>query len=245
MHIYFTLRPRGELILPVHYNHIVQGAVYKAVDPELASFLHEHGYDSSGRRFKLFTFSRLTGPFQLDREKKTFAFTGDIELTVSSPVEEFCRSIASGLLTRGVLRLGRGEVEVEKMVVQQFGVTEEEIKVQTLSPVVAYSTLLRPDGRKYTCYYQPGEPDFTPLIEGNLRKKFKALYGREAPPGEVQVRKLGRVQLNIVEYKGTVIKGYSGRLLLTGPQELLQLAVDAGLGSKNAQGFGCLEVVGG
>ena len=30
---------------------------------------------------------------------------------------------------------------------------------------------------------------------------------------------------------------------MTGPQPLLQMAVDCGLGSKKSQGFGCVEVV--
>jgi len=32
-------------------------------------------------------------------------------------------------------------------------------------------------------------------------------------------------------------------LQLQGPQALLQLALDAGLGSKNSMGFGCVEPV--
>ncbi|MHB1654582.1 MAG: CRISPR-associated endoribonuclease Cas6 [Desulfitobacteriaceae bacterium] len=41
------------------------------------------------------------------------------------------------------------------------------------------------------------------------------------------------------------MKGYSGMMELSGPPPLLQVAIDAGLGSKNAQGCGCLEVMGG
>ncbi|MDI6814456.1 MAG: CRISPR-associated endoribonuclease Cas6, partial [Desulfitobacteriaceae bacterium] len=61
---------------------------------------------------------------------------------------------------------------------------------------------------------------------------------------DIRIRALGRTQLHIIPYKGGIIKGYSGNLELLGSQSQLQLAVDAGLGSKNAQGFGCLEVMG-
>ena len=37
------------------------------------------------------------------------------------------------------------------------------MEVRTYRPIVTYSTLLRPDGRKYTCYFQPGESDFQAL----------------------------------------------------------------------------------
>jgi len=46
----------------------------------------------------------------------------------------------------------------------------------------------------------------------------------------------------LINYKNTIIKGYSGKMVVTGPIELLQMAVDAGLGSKNGQGFGCVEL---
>jgi|Deesub1362B_J571_1020462.scaffolds.fasta_scaffold00176_36 CRISPR-associated endoribonuclease Cas6 len=38
-------------------------------------------------------------------------------------------------------------------------------------------------------------------------------------------------------------KGWMDRYRLTGAPELLRLAYDAVLGSKNSQGFGCFEVV--
>jgi CRISPR-associated endoribonuclease Cas6 len=42
-------------------------------------------------------------------------------------------------------------------------------------------------------------------------------------------------------YTGTWIEGWVGRFLLEGPPELLRLALDAGLGAKNSQGFGYVE----
>ncbi|KJS01568.1 MAG: CRISPR-associated protein Cas6 [Peptococcaceae bacterium BRH_c4a] len=244
MHIYFTLKPDSFLEIPVHYNHLIQGAVYNAIEPELAAFLHKKGYESGNRKFKLFAFSRLIGRFQINKEKKTIRFMEEIKLVISSPVDEFCQSIANGMLTKGSIRFGNGDVEVEKMLVRQFKVERERVVLRTLSPVVVYSTFLRPDGRKYTCYFQPGEPDYDVLVGNNLRKKYQAFYGIEAPPGEVKVRKLGQIRLHILDYKGTVIKGCSGKLVTTGPKELLQMAVDAGIGSKNGQGFGCVEVGG-
>jgi len=34
-----------------------------------------------------------------------------------------------------------------------------------------------------------------------------------------------------------------GNILLRGPSALLQLALDAGIGSKNSQGFGCIVML--
>ena len=164
-------------------------------------------------------------------------------MTISSPVGEFCNSVANGMLTRRWLEIGSNLVEATNMLVRQHTVDRHEVRIRTLSPVVAYSTLLRPDGRKYTCYFQPGEPDYDSIISSTLRKKYEAYYNEEAPMGDVKVEKLSQVKMHVMNYKDTVIKGYSGKLKLYGPKELLQMAVDAGLGSKSSQGFGCVELV--
>ena len=198
---------------------------------------------SNGRSFKMFTFSRLMGRYQINKYTNSIRFFDDIKVIISSPVNEFCNSVANGILSKRWLDFGKNKVEAEKMLVRQYSVDKQEVKIKTLSPVVAYSTFLRPDGRKYTCYFQPGEPDYDRLISNNLRKKYQAFYNEEAPAGEVKVEKLGQVKMHVMKYKSTVIKGYSGKLLLTGPKELLQITVDAGLGSKGSQGFGCVEVI--
>lgn len=234
---------KSEIVLPLHYNHIVQAAIYNSIDPELAAFLHEKGFTDGKRAFKMFSFSNLRGQYSLNKTQKTIKFTNEINLTISSPVEEFCQSLVNVLLKKGYMRLGHSEVEVEKVHVENFKMEREEIKLKTLSPVVLYSTLLRPDGRKYTCYFQPGEPDYERVLNINLKNKYRAFYNVEPPVDEVQVKALGRQKLNVVRYKDTIIKGYSGKLLLTGPRSLLQVAVDSGLGGKNAQGFGCVEVI--
>ncbi len=244
MHLEIFLRPAAKaLVLPIHYNYLVQSALYHSIEPELAAFLHEKGYTVGKRSFRLFCFSLLQGAYQMDKEKKTIAFEEEIKLTVSSPLDEFCRSLLNTLLTRGSIRLGTQEALVEKVQVCKFGVEKPEVVLRTLSPVVLYSTMLRPDGRKYTVYFQPGDPDYERLLSENLQKKYRAFLGIEPPGQAVNARALGLQKMKVIRYKDTIIKAYAGKVLLSGPLPLLQLALDGGLGSKNSQGFGCVEPV--
>lgn len=66
--------------------------------PTLATFLHDTGFYGSGRQFKLFTFSRLLGQFQIIDGQ--IVFFPPVRLIVSSPVEAFCQSLVNGLLSR-------------------------------------------------------------------------------------------------------------------------------------------------
>ena len=124
--------------------------------------------------FKMFSFSRINGRFKRDPNKERIIFDEKkVCIVISSPIERFCESLMHTLLTRGKIRLGENELEVTKILVENYEVKNDQIKIQTLSPVVLYSTLLRPDGRKYTCYYQPLEPDYNRLLTENLQKKYK------------------------------------------------------------------------
>jgi CRISPR-associated endoribonuclease Cas6 len=237
-----TLHSKNGISLPVHYNQLIQGAIYENISKDLASFLHDSGYTSGGRSFKLFTFSRLLGNFYLDRIKKKINFPAGARLVVASTIAEFCTSLMGCMLGDGVIKLGGVPVEVTSINMEKPVVDGNSISVNMLSPVVTYSTFDKPEGGKYTCYFQPGETEFVRLVEENLRKKYRAYYNKEAPLGEFAVRPLNRPWMNITMYKQTVIKGYTCRLKLEGPRELLQMAVDAGLGSKNSQGYGCLGV---
>lgn len=228
-----------DIRLPVHYNHQIQGAIYGALDPELAGFLHERGFDGGGRRFKLFTFSRLLGEFRL--EGQTITFKSPVRLVVSSPVQQFCQSLLNGLFSKSSLEFGQARLNVDSVRVEMPKVEGGVLRVRLLSPVVAYSTLLRPEGKKYTCYFEPGDPEFRRVAGENLRKKYRAFFNTEAPVGEFEVRCLKQPRLHILQYKGLSIKSYLGPLELKGPQELLQMALDAGLGSKGSLGFGCVE----
>jgi len=244
MHLIISLRPSNEVLrLSLHYNRLVQAAIYTNLGSDLAEFLHGRGFTSGQRSFKLFTFSRLMGEYRLDKSNKEITFIKELKLVVSSPLLQFCTSLLNHLLTRGVIYLGEEIAEVTGINVETPKVITEEAEIRLLSPVVVYSTLLKPEGGKYTCYFQPGEGEFTRLIESNLRKKYEAFYRCQPPAGEVKIRVIGRPQFNLIMYKDTPIKGYTCRLKLTGPPDLLQMGVDAGLGSKGSQGFGCVEVV--
>ncbi|HHY46858.1 MAG TPA: CRISPR-associated endoribonuclease Cas6 [Firmicutes bacterium] len=233
---------RGALRLPIHYNHLIQGAIYANLDRVTADFFHDRGFEFGKRRFKLFTFSRLMGEYHLDKESGEIVFIGGVRLIVSSPSHEFCSSLINCILGDGHIRLGSQQVEVVGIEAFEPTPTSDQVTLRVLSPVVTYSTMTRADGRKYTCYFQPGEQDFQSQVFENLKKKYEIIYGQPAPVAPMQLRPLGQPRMNLVMYENTVIKGYTCRLALSCPKELIKVGLDAGLGAKNSQGFGCVEM---
>lgn len=249
MRITLTFNSNGNLIIPVQYNYIVQSMIYKNISPALAEFLHDRGYIWGKRQFKLFTFSRVEGRFIMRKDDK-IEFIPPFCLTVSSPVERFLRELAEGMLRNDNLNLQGQKLALESVGVSQPLEDEdfsEEITIKMLSPVVAYNTVERDTGAR-TIYFSPWDEWFSELIRMNLEKKYQLVTGekpigadiRVVPPGPRDER-----YCKVLKYKGTVIKGWLGIYKLQGDKRLIKTAYEAGLGSKNSQGFGCFDVIDG
>jgi CRISPR-associated endoribonuclease Cas6 len=236
----------GPVAVPVQYGHLLQGLIYRQMDnPVLRSFLHEHGFALEKRRFKLFTFSRLMGrSARFDRSGGSIVLDPPLRLVICSPIPFILQELGTGFLRQGRVRLGDVFLEVKEMATAAPRVTGRSIRVRMLSPVVVYSTFPG-DGRKYTYYYSPFEPRFVELAANNLAKKHLLVHGRRASTGGFAIRpvRVGDRDLKVTYYKDIVIKGWMGEYELSGDPELLQLALDAGLGSKNSQGYGCCSVI--
>lgn len=237
MQIKISLISDKDILLPIQYNHLLQGFIYNNIDGDLARFLHDKGYMYNNRSFKLFTFSQILG-----KRKKTnenYNYGNEFSLVIASPIDLFCKSIANLMLKNNDLLLGQNHIRVNQIQILENTAESNEIIVRTLSPIVAYSTLLRPDNRKYTCYFMPGELDFERIIHENLVKKYIAFNNETITFEEaINIKPIGICQQKLVRYKGFIIKGVVGKLLIKGDKRLLQMGLDTGFGNKNAQGFG-------
>lgn len=227
---------------PIQYNYSLQGLVYSMLEPHFADFLHREGYKFEKRRFKMFSFSRILGNFSIDRQKNKIIFTGDIYLYITSPMEDLIRQVSNTLLLEPTLRIGNQILIVDGIKVGQQSVESEKVTIETTSPVTIYSTLYKVDGSKFTYYYNPMEKDFSTLIKNNLIKKYNAFYGENLEQAHFHISPIGKTKENVINYKGTIIKGHSGRFLLEGDKGLLNFALKAGLGGKNSQGFGSIKL---
>jgi CRISPR-associated endoribonuclease Cas6 len=243
MQLNLTLQADGPIQLPIHYNHLVQGLIYKSMEnPFLRKYLHEHGFPFEKRRFKLFTFSRLMGQkARFHQKKRELTLTPPLHLLICSPIPFILQELGTGLLRQGRIRLGRIQLEVSQIDINKPKVKQESIAIRMFSPLTVYSTLPSADGRSYTYYYSPLEPKFGELIHANLTKKYKLIHG--GPPLEkhfaIESLNVTEKDLKVTNYKNFIIKGWMGDYRLQGDPDLLQIALNAGLGAKNSQGYGC------
>ena len=247
MHLTLWLNSANSSIrVPSANLHLFQSLIYKILPENLAAFLHSEGYPVDGKRLKLFAMSWPIASGMPQFERKTISFPLPIKLVISTPVTDTLDGVAGGVLAAQELRVGNNVICCERIEAVQQRVKGESVQLQTLSPITCYEQMERND-KPYTVYFNPRQPDFSLSVHNNLVRKFRALYpDRPVPEGSVVVHFMGEPKERIARFSPEMsfpIKGWAGRLKLEGPQELLQIGVDCGLGAKNSGGWGCVEVL--
>lgn len=227
MQLELTLRPPHPLTVPAGYHYQVQSAVYALLsDAGYAAALHDAGQPQG------FTFGSLHGAHTYREGRLCFSDTIRLEIRGG---EAFGDALREGLLRRGAVRLFDTSCPLERLQVTRVVITEPEITVQTDSPVLAVTR--QPDGT--TVFHAPGEPAFAERIQENYRRKYLLHFGTE--PAPLTVLPLGTHRKVVTRVKGMWLTAWSGAFCLRAEPAGLTMLYDAGLGARNAQGFGMLH----
>lgn len=236
---------KDELELPIHYNHMLQGLIYNNLtDEALRTFLHEVGFKNGKRSYKMFTYSRLLGKYEINKKNKTIIFESPVKLHISSLVDDFVNDLSTSLFKSNKLFLGNKEIQLASINAEYPIFKDRKSKVEMLSPVVIYSSI-KIDGKNKTVYYSPEDSIFSEKIKENLIRKYTAIHGQEPEDDEFIIKYIGKKEpkKSVIRYHKTMINGYNGRYLIEGNPELIRLAYFVGIGSKNSQGFGCFKLL--
>ncbi len=237
---------KGYLEVPVHYNHLLQSLIYRNLHEGLSTWIHDQGFFYGKRRFKMFTFSRLFGS-KMRRVGKKLVFQNPVYFKIGSMKGDILESFALHLIKKGEVLINRQKCRFTAVEVELPLEGDGEILLKAISPITVYSTLKAPSGGKKTYFYTPWEKEFADQIKKNLIRKAVSLYGK-APtaawedflfePHRVSTAR----NFAIINFKGTWIKGWTGIYRVRIPKPYFEIAYNAGVGAKNSQGFGMLEV---
>jgi len=258
--------------LPFNYQYPLSAAIYKIIqsaDAAFATFLHDTGYGSGHKSFKLFTFSDIKTPFIKNGDRMQLQ-TDSAELIVCFYIPEAAENFIKGLFLNQQLQIADfkskttfhiNQVESQRELLSD-GVMErlserksEGLKylLQPLSPLVTG----RKNDRGHYDYRSPQDEDFEDCLLHNWIEKAVATQNADTDTLQNLKQKISVTvrlfahppQSRLITIKGgtnaeTKIRGYTKfRLEVTAPGEMIELALGAGLGLYNAQGMGCMEVV--
>ena len=219
--------------------------------------MHEQGYRLQNKAFKLFTFSLL---YPGNQHKWAMHESGTmssaeplLQVTVSSPKEEFIEHLVIGLLREPFVWIGKERFRVETVRKLDQPELSDDMRFIMLSPLVCTT---KREAEQYSQYLFPGDQEFERVLFENLCRKYQVLHRREFSGGSDQFsfgidqayveRVNGKVQKLIALKEGqsdeTMVKGTLAPFRLKAPKELIDVGYECGFGEKNSQGFGMVKV---
>lgn len=216
---------KGNLNLPVNYNHILQAFIYKSLD-DYSSFLHDFGFLKGKKRFKFFVFSRLFGQFF--RRSGRIEYHAPITFYIGTPYESIGKRLVDGIVSRGLL----GKLPISRVQIIEPYLSENTILLKTLSPITAY---VKGDNGK-RIYLSPEDERFYQLLKKNMEDKYHIVHG-EPYVGDMQIQ-MESFEKRVVGFKSGWITAWDGIVRVRASQDMIKLMLESGLGSKNSQGFG-------
>lgn len=264
MKLHLTLNQAQGSIIPINYQYPLASGIYKIIaqgNADYASFLHEHAYKKEGslKAFKLFTFSDLRSPFQIQGDRLLLCSKESI-VDVCFHIPDAATHFVRGLFVDQVIeiadrkskaRFDIAQVEVVPLWDEPLAArTSKQVLLRPLSPMV----IGRKNVRGYSDYLSPHDSDFIAGLIFSWKEKYATVYGSaqaEADFASLSVRVIGKenTRSRLITIKEgspeeTKVRGFLGfSLEVQALVEVLELALNAGIGMNCSMGFGCVGLV--
>lgn len=236
MEITLKMIPEKPLVVPFNYFYQLQSSIYALLGTVSESdFWHDVGFGGAAK-FKGFCFSGLKGSYKLDRDNKKLIFGSDVFVEVRSPVFEFIDAFQRAVEHLPSIKLFDTRLDIVFASLSNTHLSDGITRFTAVTPVVVHEEL--PDG--HTVYFSPDEAEYFIRLCGNIEKKFSAINNKT--PEQILLRPAGELKKVVTKYKETWITGYTGDFEINAAAKTAEFIFSAGLGEKNSQGFGFLEL---
>lgn len=234
MQIQLTFAAEKEFCIPLSYNYQLQSAIYSKLEEiGLSDFWHDEGFGVE-QTFKLFSFSPLTGSYRIADKK--ICFDGEISFEIRSPIFEFCDEVQRSFEVNPTIKLFDTELETISTVITNRHINYDSAVFAAASPIIVHTHL--PD--KKTKFFFPSDDCFIERLLKNYKNKFESVYENEAP--DINIKILDEGKKVVTKYKNFWLNGNKCVLALTGDPLALEFIYNSGLGEKNSQGFGFVDI---
>ena len=263
MKIHLTLISLNDnAVLPCSYQYPLSAAIYKIIsqaDDAYASFLHTTGYrkKDSLKTFKLFTFSDINTAFDIEGDRLLLK-TNQARLNVCFHVPEAASNFIKGLFINKKIEIADkkskarfviNQAEVKSLWINP--VMPNEIQQVTLTPASPMVVGITNEKGNYTFLY-PHDERFIPALLFHWKEKYAVAFGNEAAEedfknmsvsvAEAEKAKSRLIAIKAGEPEETKIRGFTGfKLHVKAKTEVIELALNAGIGAFGSMGFGCVN----
>jgi CRISPR-associated endoribonuclease Cas6 len=251
MRLKLSIHHRYNSVLPLNYQYFLSAFIYRTLArsaPEFAEWLHQKGFEQDGRHYKLFTFGKIEPQhYRIDPERKILQLSCEqSQLTLSFWVSEAMQHFVSGLFQDQTFYIGDAIIGTEFQVAQIQVLPRPDfqptMRWQLASPAcISYQQA----GRKHAQYLPPDHPEYSRLLHQHLLRKVASMHPDvpdDLSEAAFQFQPFGKSRSKLMHIKdGIKVRGFEYAFEMTAPPLLQEAAYFAGLGEKNAQGFGLIQ----
>ena len=242
MRIKLQLQTQKGNILPFNYEYAISAWIYKTLskaDPGFATWLHDKGYslDDNHRKFKLFTFSKITPrqPYRIIKRKGILLETGQARLTLSFLIDKAMQDFVIGLFESQSLnihiRTGRIDFKVVNVEILPEPQFQPVMQFRAMTPIFMSK---RMEDIPQPVYISPDDDEnYKDFFINNLIEKAKAL-GQDVPVSLTDFRALSRPKSKLLNIDKTNIKAFQFDFIIAAPVALIRIGYYAGFGGKNS-----------
>jgi CRISPR-associated endoribonuclease Cas6 len=236
--------------LPINYQYELSAWIYKIIaqgDRRYAEWLHQNGFSDKHRNFRLFVFSNLYSPGAKPEKDRLILTSEKASFILSLLPEKSTEAFIKGIFKAQEFTLGDRISKVQFRVQYVELIPPPDFKEYTfkgLSPIVVTTVQ---ENSKHPRYVNPDEKDYGSMIINNLKEKYNLFYQKPFEGDEIfNFALLSPVRSKLIRIKAgtqeeTQVRGFLFKFRMEADPELLKIMYNAGMGEKNAQGFGCVE----
>jgi CRISPR-associated endoribonuclease Cas6 len=235
--------------LPLNYQHAVASLIYARLSFGSLSFaaqLHDVGFRTDNRTFKLFTFSRLHTEAAHLRGNRLVLDRPRVSFQISSPVPEFIEHLKIGLSSSRELNLEQAVLRLVNIEDIPAPLIQKQMRFHALSPITETTN----GSREHPTFLSLMD-DWSEVIQRNLSRKYEVLHGRPPTDGQLKwrwdenyIRKKETAgwRLSVLaDIHGIKVRGWLVPFMIEGSKELIEVGYEAGFGARNSMGFGMAE----
>ncbi|MDR1345068.1 MAG: hypothetical protein LBJ39_06925 [Tannerellaceae bacterium] len=244
-------------IIPVNYQYPLSAALYGIIakgNTRYAGFLHETGY---GKGFKLFTFSRINCPFQIDGDRLLLqdnTMTLDVYFHLPEASENFVKGLFQSKEIDIADKSSKVSFTVESVVRLPDPLNSKgkhDLVTVRLKPTSQIVSGIQVQNGAYN-YLSPDDPQYVTSLVYNWRGKIEACYDKATAQSAILLMKVMPARrpfkARLITIKAgteeeTKVKGWLNfELEVSAQRRHVDILLGAGAGLYNAMGCGGLEV---
>ena len=242
--------------IPINYQYELSAIIYRIIanaDASYSEMLHDKGFSSTKKHFKLFTFSNLIAPHRgIEFRKGTDRLvvkSNTLEWYLGFVSEESTQRFVQGVFTDQRFRLadnvsGAWFRICEVQLLPEVDWTPDT-EFETISPISVSKHI---EGQKHAIYIGPDDEAYETALLTGLVERYKAINGRDYE-GEKYCRltvtnepKSALITIKAGTKDETRVRGFRYRFKIDLPKELMEIAYECGLGERGSMGFGMIKV---